>query len=160
MEMEPALKSVRVARAYMKSKIDDLSHEQLLLVPQGATNNVLWNIGHIVLSHYRLAYRPSGGTVPVPQTWEGWFLPGTSPDKWGATGPSIGNVLSEFEAQTDRIESDFRRGAFENYKPFKLKSGFTLDTIAEALSFNVMHEGIHIGAIIALRHQMGHGDAE
>ena len=76
MEMEPVLKSVRVARAYMKSKIDDLSHEQLLLVPQGATNNVLWNIGHIVLSHYRLAYRPSGGTVPVPQTWEGWFLPG------------------------------------------------------------------------------------
>jgi len=160
METDPILKSVRVARAYMHSKIEDLSPEQMLEVPEGAVNNVLWNIGHIVLSHYRLLYRPCGGSAPLPQVWEGWFMPGTSPENWGTDGPVLDTVLGEFETQVDRIDSEVRKGAFANYKSFKLKSGFTLDNVAEALNFNTMHEGIHIGAIIALRHQMGIGDAE
>ncbi len=160
MDTETALKSARVARAYMKARVDDLSPNQLLNIPPGATNSVLWNIGHIVLSHYRLLHRPCGGSAPLPQAWEGWFMPGTSPANWGANGPALETVMSEFNTQTDRVESEVRKGTFGNYKSFKLKSGYTLDNAVEALNFNVMHEGIHIGAIIALRHQMGIGDVE
>ncbi len=160
MDTESLINSARVARGYMNKRIAGLSREQLLAIPAGAENNVLWNVGHIVLSHYRLIYRPCGATVPVPDTWENWFLPGSSPANWKPTGPAIDEVLAEFHGQTDRIQTDFHNGLFKNYKAFQLKSGDSLASLDEALAFNLMHEGIHIGALIALRHQLGLADAE
>jgi hypothetical protein len=155
MDMEALLGSAQVARGYMKQRIEDLSHEDLLHVPDGADNNVLWNLGHIVLSHYRLVYRPAGATVPVPETWNEWFLPGTSPGSWTDEGPAVGEVLDQFHGQFERIGADHNAGLFDAYKPFELKSGAKLSSAEEAMAFNLMHEGIHIGAVIALRHQMG-----
>jgi hypothetical protein len=160
MDTESLLKSARVARGYMHKRVEGLSRDQLLAVPAGAENNILWNLGHIVLSNYRLVYRPCGAAVPVASAWEGWFLPGTSPANWGGTPPSVDEVLAEFHAQVDRIQADYRKGAFKAYKPFQLKSGSSLESLDEALAFNLMHEGIHIGAIIALRHRLGHIDTE
>lgn len=160
MNAESLINSARVARGYMNKRVEGLSEEQLRAVPDSAENNILWNVGHIVLSNYRLLYRPAGATVPVPSTWDGWFLPGTSPENWGDSGPSTADVLKEFAAQNDRIQSDFAAGLFKTYKPFTLKSGSALSSLEEALAFNLMHEGIHIGAIIALRQQLGYVDAE
>lgn len=160
MNTESLINAARLTRSYMKKRVDGLSKEQLLALPEGAENNILWNVGHIVLTNYRLLYRPSGGTVPVPSTWDGWFLPGTSPANWGTTPPSADDVLKEFQTQNDRIQSDHEAGLFKTYKPFTLKSGSSLNSVDEALAFNLMHEGIHIGAIIALRRQLGYIDAE
>ncbi len=159
MDMKSLLHSARIARGYMKQRIDGLSGEELVLVPDGAENNVLWNVGHIVLSHFRLVYRPSGATVPVPETWNEWFLPGTSPDNWTERGPLVGEVMDQFHTQIDRIEADHAKGLFNSYKPFELKSGSRLASAEEAMAFNLMHEGIHIGAVIALRQRMGFADA-
>lgn len=158
MDMPALLNSARIARGYMKQRIVGLSSDDLLHVPNGTDNNILWNLGHIVLSHFRLLYRPSGATVPVPETWNEWFLPGTSPAGWGASGPSAGAVLDQFHSQFDRIAADHANGIFAAYKPFELKSGARLNNAEEAMAFNLMHEGIHIGAVIALRQRMGFTD--
>jgi hypothetical protein len=68
-------------------------------------------------------------------------------------------VLDQFHAQFDRVEGDHDRGVFDRYEPFELKSGSQLASAEEAMAFNLMHEGIHIGAVIALRRRMGHVDA-
>jgi len=160
MNVEALINAARLTRSYMQKRVEGLSKEQLLAVPDGAENNILWNVGHIVLTNYRLLYRPAGATVPVPSTWDGWFLPGTSPAGWGATPPSADDVLKEFHAQNDRIQADYAAGLLKTYKPFTLKSGASLNSLEEGLVFNQMHEGIHIGAIIALRRQLGYIDAE
>ncbi len=160
MTTESLINAARITRGYMKIRIEGLSEDQLRAVPKGAENNVLWNVGHIVLSNYRLIYRPTGVPVPLPSTWEGWFLPGTSPNDWGSNGPSVAEVLEQFETQVDRIATDHANGLFQTYKSFQLKSGSSLGSVEEALAFNLMHEGIHIGAIIALRRQLGHEDSE
>jgi hypothetical protein len=157
--MKALIASARIARGYMRQRIDGMSDGELLRIPTGAENNVLWNVGHVVLSHYRLVYRPSGATVPVPEHWNDWFLPGTSPANWGRNAPSAGDVLDQFDAQFDRIEADHAQGLFATYKPFELKSGSRLGSVEEAMAFNLMHEGIHIGAVIALKQRMGFADA-
>lgn len=160
MNAEALINSARLTRTYMAKRVEGLTKDQMLAVPDGAENNILWNVGHIVLTNYRLLYRPSGATVPVPSTWDAWFLPGTSPADWGATPPSTDDVLKEFHAQNDRIQADYAAGLLKTYKPFTLKSGSALNSLEEGLAFNLMHEGIHIGAIIALRRQLGYIDAE
>lgn len=54
MSVDSLLRNTQAARTYMQQKVDDLSEAQLLEVPEGAGNNVLWNVGHIVLSNDRL----------------------------------------------------------------------------------------------------------
>lgn len=159
MNMESLVTSARIARSYMRQRIEGLSNEQLLLVPTGAENNILWNVGHVVLSHFRLVYRPAGAAVPLPESWNEWFLPGTSPAGWGNCGPDVSEVMDQFESQFDRIAADHTKGLFSAYKAFELKSGSRLNTVEEAMAFNLMHEGIHIGAIIALKQRMGFAEA-
>ena len=68
-------------------------------------------------------------------------------------------MLDQFHSHFVRIGSDHEKGLFAAYKPFELKSGARLSSAEEAMAFNLMHEGIHIGAVIALRQQMGFSDA-
>lgn len=154
MSAESLLRSVQIARTYMQQKVDDLAEPQLLEVPGGAGNNVLWNVGHIVLSNDRMLYGPSGAATPVPETWENWFKAGSSPADWDET-PPVAEVLDQFHTQAARIAEDYKNGTFASFKPLELIPGLTLQSVEDALGFCVLHEGAHIGIVIGLRRQLG-----
>ena len=82
---DPTLwKNFRAVRAYAHSVVDGLSKEQILKVPEGARNNILWNLGHIIFDGCDMIYRPAGLALPLPEELEPLFAAGSSPADWAA----------------------------------------------------------------------------
>lgn len=146
---ENLLRSTDLSRGYLRTIIHKLSDEQLVIVPEGASNNVLWNLGHLTLSHAGLAYGPCGLESPVPENYGELFKSGTSPANWDEA-PSVSEVQEQFKGVHERMKEDYRNGAFDGFKPRELMAGITLDNIEQALGFNLIHEGVHIGALISI----------
>ena len=151
---ENLLKTMDLCRGYLLQTIGKTSDEQLLVVPEGASNNILWNLGHLALSHAGLAYGPCGLTSPVPENYGALFKGGTSPSTWDET-PSAPDVKEQFTAIHKKMKEDYRAGAFDSFKPMELMPGVTLDNVEQALGFNCVHEGVHLGTIISILNFMG-----
>lgn len=148
------IKSVLTARGYFAQTIKDLSESQLTEVPDGASNSVLWNIGHIVHSNSSMVYGPCGLDSPIPSNYEELFKGGTSPGTW-STPPSTEEVLGHFKTMNKDIVAKYTAGELGNFATLELMPGMTLDNIEDALGFCCVHEGVHIGAVIALKKRLG-----
>ena len=46
--MEKQFETIRKTRAFLRSLVDNLTTEQLNEIPEGFSNNIVWNFGHIV----------------------------------------------------------------------------------------------------------------
>ena len=54
--MNTLFKSIKRSREIYASYIENYTLEQLNHIPEGLRNNLIWNIGHIIVSQQRLAY--------------------------------------------------------------------------------------------------------
>ena len=50
----------------------------------------------------------------------------------------------------DTLKEDFDAGIFVTYNEYETSTGLVLDSIETAIAFNNLHEGIHLGVIMAL----------
>jgi len=147
-------KSVRVSRGYLLQVIDGLTDEQMLEVPEGAVNNVLWNLGHIVNAHDRFTYGACEVESDVPESYTDLFTGGTSPSDWQSP-PSIEEVMGHIKEATEKTYADYAAGKFDNYNAFELTPVLKIKNIDDALQFNCLHEGVHIGIILSLKRLIG-----
>jgi len=145
-------KSLVTARGYFLQTIAGLSEDQLITVPEGASNNILWNIGHIVHSNSSMVYGPCGLELPTPASYVDLFAAGTSPADWTST-PPIDELLEHFKRMNKDIIAKYTGGAFNNFKAYELVPGLTLDNIEDTLGFCCIHEGVHIGVVMALKNR-------
>ena len=148
------VKSLITARGYFAQVIKGLSESQLTEVPDGASNSVLWNIGHIVHSNASMVYGPCGLESPIPASYEGLFKGGTSPGTW-STPPSTDEVLGHFKTMNEDIVAKYTAGELDSFAAHELMPGLKHDNIEDALGFCCVHEGVHIGAVIALKKLLG-----
>ena len=51
----------------------------------------------------------------------------------------------------DTLEEDYKAGIFKNFNEYPTSTGFVLDSINTAISFNNFHEGIHYGIIRSIK---------
>jgi hypothetical protein len=128
---------------------DGLTTEQLLKVPQGHRNNILWNLGHVVVSQQLLHYALAGRPMYVSEEWVGMFRKGTSPAGW-STPPDLAQIRKLAIDLPERIEADYASGRHADYNTYTTSAGVTLETIEDALEFNNFHEGLHLGVVMSL----------
>ena len=69
-------------RAKLKEIMDQLSEEKLLHIPHGFNNNILWQIGHCVVSQQRLMSLRSGLAMYISESDNNNFNIGSSPKSW------------------------------------------------------------------------------
>jgi len=125
------------------------SDEQLNLVPPGFKNNLIWNLGHIIVSQQIICYKYSGITPVIPSRYIDLFKKGTAPD--GSIQHEDIAILKELAIDTVvKLSEDFQNGIFKEYEGFQSQYGVRLSTIEDAIVFNNTHEGIHLGYIMAL----------
>jgi hypothetical protein len=125
------------------------SDEQLNLVPPGFKNNLIWNLGHIIVSQQIICYKYSGITPVIPSRYIDLFKKGTAPD--GSIQHEDIAILKELAIDTVvKLIEDFQNGIFKEYEGFQSQYGVRLSTIEDAIVFNNTHEGIHLGYIMAL----------
>lgn len=137
-------------RVFLNRWMEQLTLEQLNKIPDGFSNNILWNIGHIVVVQQMLTYHLSGLQMHIPETWIPLFKRGTRPER-NYSQEEADAIRNALIAQVEQTQKDAALGVFKNYLPFTSASGFTMNRIEDAVAFNNFHEGIHFGVILQLK---------
>src|SRR5690606_19481345 len=112
----------RKARAWQSRVTPGLSDEQLLTVPAGHRNNILWDMGHIVVIQQLLVYKLSGLELHVPDSMVAQFRNETSPGDWSAT-PDIALVRKLQLELPEQFEADQSAGLFKQFMPYTTSTG-------------------------------------
>lgn len=130
--------------------IESISLDDLNKIPKGFNNNIIWNIGHIVVSQQLLAYKLSGLPMMVSDELVGKYRKDSKPE--GAVSQEEVNEIKDLLMTTnDKTKVDYSNNVFKNYNEYTVSTtGNTLTNIDEAFEFILFHEGIHLGYVLAL----------
>lgn len=148
--MKSTFNVTRVSRQVYDRFFDNYSTEQLNKIPPGFSNNLIWNIGHIVVSQQMLMYLASGNTPNVSIEMINKYKRGTRPER-DASAEEIAELRSLLFTLVDKSEENYNAGVFTTYTERKTELGFTLTSIEDAIEFNNYHEATHLGIMMSLR---------
>ena len=140
---------LRQLRTISLNVVDDLSEDQLLYIPEGLKNNILWNFGHMIASHQGICYRAQKLEGYVSKDFMGNFKNGSSPADWSDT-PDIDQVKELALGLVDLYQEDIKAGIFDTYTSWQIM-GHDINSREQADNFNIFHEGLHYGVILTMR---------
>jgi len=144
--MKAQTEAIRDIRTRMLNEANKLSDEQLTIIPEGFNNNILWNLGHVMVSHHYFFYINSQLESRMSREDFGRFGNRSSPKDWQAQ-PDIAEIKDLLIRQVDEFDADLSNDLFKGYQPLKL--GRELSSLEDALSFDIFHEALHFGTIRA-----------
>lgn len=147
--MDTQFEVLKNSREIVLQKIEGLTLEQLHTIPEGFNNNILWNLAHLVVTQQLLHYKLSGLNCLVPDDLIDKYRKGTAPSET-LTAEEFEEIKELFTGLPDTLAEDYKAGIFTNYTPYTTSMGFELTSIEKAIAFNNLHEGIHLGVIMAL----------
>jgi len=149
--MDFSLSVFEKTRGYFKGFLDKLSLDDLNKIPDGFKNNIIWNIGHIVVTEQLLLYRLSGLPTMVSEEMIEKYKVGTKPEKY-VTQEEVDEISEMLFSTISKTQKDYDNNKFVNYKEYTVSTtGNTLKSIDEAISFALFHEGMHFGYILAMK---------
>ena len=148
--MDFTFQVLRNTREIFKKIIEQNALEDLNKIPNGFNNNIIWNIGHVVVSEQLLAYKLSGLESMLSDDMINKYRKDTKPE--GNLTQEVVNEIKELLSSTlKKTEADYTNGVFKNYNVYTVSTtGNTLNNIDEALQFVAIHEGLHYGYVLAL----------
>lgn len=148
--MNATLKSWKTGRNLFLQILEQYSIEDLNKVPDGFSNNIIWNIGHIIAAQQGLIYKSSGHTGYITDEFYNSYKPGSKPKSF-TNQEETGLIKSLLIELVTVTENDFEKGIFTTYNERQTATGFYLANIQDALEFNNFHEGLHMGYIMSIR---------
>lgn len=144
------LEILKKNRALVLKVVEGLSIEQLNKIPEGFNNNIVWNIAHMVVTQQLLCYEFSDLPISVSEVLLKSFRKGTCPE-FEVSLVKYEEIKRLFSILPEQLEADYRAGIFKTYQEYTTSVAITLNDIDEAIAFNNLHEGIHLGIILSLK---------
>lgn len=148
--MNPTLNVNATSRNMISKILENHTLEQLNKIPEGFSNNLIWNIAHVVVTQQLLVYKFSGLPIMVSDEMVEKYKKGTKPEQ-DATQAEVDEIKSLLLATIEKTKEDFANGIFKNYQEYPTSTGFVLTTAEGAMNFNNFHEGLHIGVMMSIR---------
>lgn len=150
MNMKFPFEVYRQTRKNILYYLDDLDEDQINEIPQGFSNNIVWNLGHIIVTQQLLFNGNAGIEMKIPVDWVEKYRKGSKPSERVS--------LEEFElmkeilvSKIDESEVDYVNGLYSTYSPYKTTYGIQINTIEDVIRFLYAHDGFHWGIIVALK---------
>lgn len=140
----------RTSRKMIAPFLENYTLEQLNAIPDGFSNNLIWNIAHIVVTQQLLVYKLSGLPTMVSDEMIEKFRKGTKPEH-SVTQAEVDEIKSLLFATIDQTEVDFENKIFKNFDEYPTSTGFVLKSAKDAMIFNNFHEGLHLGILMSIR---------
>ena len=137
-------------RIILKRFLTEISLDNLNKIPEGFSNNIIWNIAHIVVIQQLLVYKLSGLPIHVSEEMVSKYRNKTKPEG-DVTQDEVDEINGLLESLLFQTEKDIIAGIFKTYTEYTVSLGTTLTNVQEAIEFNNFHEGVHLGYILALR---------
>lgn len=148
--MEATFKIMESNRVLYLKFLEGYSLEQLNKIPQGLSNNLIWNIGHVLVSQQGLLYRLSGLPINVSAELNDKYKNGSRPDG-NASQAEVDLIKELWLSSVEQIKADYDAGAFVNYNEYQTQTGFHLANFKDAIAFNNYHHGLHLGIMMQIR---------
>ena len=130
--------------------LENNSLEQLNAIPEGFSNNLIWNIGHIVVVQQMLVYKLSGLPMMISEAMVEKYRKGTKPET-EVTQQEVDEIKHLLFATLEQSKTDFANRIFKGYSEFTTMTGFTIRDAKEAMEFNNYHEALHTGILMQIR---------
>ncbi len=148
--MDQQFTVLQTSRNLVLTVLENHTLEQLNFIPEGFNNNLIWNIGHIVVTQQLLGYKLSGLPMMVSDEMIEKYKKGSAP-KEKSTQIEVDQIKSLLFATINQTKEDYLNKIFKNYHEYSTSTGYVLRNIEDAISFNNFHEGIHFGIIMSLK---------
>jgi hypothetical protein len=97
-----------------------------------------------------LCYKLSGLKCLISDEMIDLYRKGTAPTT-AVTKEEFNEIKDLFISLPFQFEEDYKKGIFENYTAYTTSVNVVLTDIKSAATFNLFHEGIHLGTILGLR---------
>jgi hypothetical protein len=140
----------RTSRKIASQILQTYTLDQLNKIPEGFNNNIIWNIGHIIVVQQMLTYNLSGLPMMISNAMVEKYKKGTKPEHI-----VLQSELEEMQTllleTIDKTEADFSAKTFRDFHDYPTSTGFILKSADEAMAFNYFHEGLHIGIMMSIR---------
>ncbi|RLQ93216.1 DinB family protein [Falsibacillus albus] len=137
----------RMWRRWTIEAAKGLPEEAVLKIPNHHRNNILWNIGHILVGWDNAIYQIIGEERRLPLQYHLMFPRGSFPSKWEEKPPEYPVLLEQLEAQTEElIEAAAGKLDQPLSEPF-----LHMTTLGEMFLFLTSHEALHLNVIGSLR---------
>ena len=148
--MEQTFELNRTVRKLIAPFLEDFNLVQLNTIPEGFSNNLFWNIAHVVVTQQILVYKLSGLPMIISDELVDKYKKGSMPEQV-ATQEDVDQIKSLLFNIIDQTQADYGSGLFTQFTDYPTSSGFVLKNVQDALAYNNFHEGLHLGILMSLK---------
>ena len=148
--MESFLKTWETSRKLYLKFLESYTLDQLNTIPQGLSNNMIWQAGHIIVSQQKLMYTLSNLPINISQEMVVKYQNGSRPEG-NATQEEVDEIKALLLSTVEQFKLDWQAGKFTTFNEYQSQTGFHLATFQDAVTFNTFHEGIHFGMLMYLK---------
>lgn len=131
--------------------VQNLDLYQLTYIPKGLNNNILWNWGHILVTQQLLCHKLAGVDSQLSQDFIDRYRKGSKPEMIVSAQGDLKYIQDNWMTIPLNTIELHENNQLNNYKDYTTSFGVTLKTINEAIRFNNIHEGLHLGIIMSLK---------
>lgn len=140
---------LKQTRLHMLFIIDKHSKEELLRIPKGFNNHLLWNFGHAIVVQHLLVYALSGLEPPIDKALVERFRKGSSPGT-ECSDELLDQLKFLALSSVTTLQENYDKAIFKNYKEYTTGYNVTLNSATEAIVFNNAHEALHMGYMMSM----------
>ncbi|MEZ4796845.1 MAG: DinB family protein [Flavobacteriaceae bacterium] len=137
-------------RNILEGFLNEFSLDELNKIPKGFSNNLIWNIAHVIVTQQLLVYGNSQLPMQVSDEMVAKYRKGTKAEQ-KVTQDEVNHIKTLLFSTLKKTKEDYNNGVFKNYTEYTVSTKSTLTNVEQALEFNNFHEGIHLGYILALK---------
>lgn len=149
--MKQVFQQILLSRQAFLRLIEPLSTEQLNKVPDGFNNNLVWNLGHLVVSTPALCYLRTGVNTSYAIPLLKQYIKGSRPEKY-VEAADIALLKTELISSISLIEEDYANDVFKTMSPYATETYVQeMQTIEEVITCTLAHDNFHFGYAVALK---------
>ena len=141
---------MKASRMNILALIKNISNKDLNNIPSNFNNNLIWNLGHILVTQQLLYYRKSNLPCYVNENWIDKYKIGTKPNE-SIDDDEVKLIKNLFIETIDLTKQDIENFKFKTYESYTTSYQVILNSIEDTVIFNNVHEGLHFGYMMALK---------
>ncbi len=149
-QMQQVFETTLKSRKLISELLQKYSLEQLNKIPEGFNNNLIWNIGHIIVAQQVLVYKLSALPMMISDAMVEKYKNGSRPEQ-DVTQEELDAIKQLLFDTIHKTNLDYQNGLFEGYNEYTTSIGFNLKSAEEAMVYNNFHEGLHVGVMMAIK---------
>lgn len=149
-KMNQIFNITNTSREIVSQFLEKHTLQELNKIPEGFSNSLIWNIGHIVVVQQMLVYKLSGLPMMISDEMVNAYKKESKPEH-NVTQAEVDEIKSLLFKTIDQTQADFENKIFKNFTEYPTSTGFIIKSAEDAMAFNYFHEGLHIGVMMGIR---------